>query len=292
MSDDLQRQRERYAQKICRAANVHSDALVRAFATVHREDYLGPGPWRLLESIPAGYRTTQDADPRHLYRNVLVAIDEARLLNNGQPSGLATWLDALELSAGDRALHVGCGVGYYTAIIAEVVGAAGAVTGLELDPELAARSQENLAAYAWVDVHHADGSRFDAGARDAIFVNAGATAPQSHWLASLADAGRLLFPLTVATDERGIGAGWMLKITRQQDVFAARFTSPVGVYPCIGGRDEAGNRELQAAYSAGGADQVRSLRVAPHDEHPTCWLHRGGWCLSGLEPEARQPAVH
>jgi len=36
-----------------------------------------------------------------------------------QPAALARWLDTLDLAPGERLLHVGCGVGYYTAIGAE-----------------------------------------------------------------------------------------------------------------------------------------------------------------------------
>jgi protein-L-isoaspartate(D-aspartate) O-methyltransferase len=50
-----------------------------------------------------------------------------------------------DLRRGDRVIHVGCGVGYYTAIIAEVVGPSGQVIGLEIDADLAARARENLA---------------------------------------------------------------------------------------------------------------------------------------------------
>ena len=39
-------------------------------------------------------------------------------LNNGQPSYLAFCLDNLDLREGDRVLHVGCGVGYYTVMAA------------------------------------------------------------------------------------------------------------------------------------------------------------------------------
>jgi hypothetical protein len=49
------------------------------------------------------YEATANADPRHLYADVLVAIDAARCLNNGQPSALARWIDALDLCTGDRA---------------------------------------------------------------------------------------------------------------------------------------------------------------------------------------------
>jgi protein-L-isoaspartate(D-aspartate) O-methyltransferase len=53
---------------------------------------------------------------------VLVAIDEKRLLNNGQPSFLAILIEALALQEGDHVVHVGCGTGYYSAILAEFVG--------------------------------------------------------------------------------------------------------------------------------------------------------------------------
>src|SRR6201996_3284608 len=59
-----------------------------------------------------------DADPRHVYHDVLIALDEARGINNGQPS---LW-DELGIRTGEQVLHLGCGTGYYTAIAAELVG--------------------------------------------------------------------------------------------------------------------------------------------------------------------------
>jgi putative transposase len=38
-------------------------------------------------------------DPNHLYRDVVVAIDPDRGLNNGQPSGVATWLHSAHKKA-------------------------------------------------------------------------------------------------------------------------------------------------------------------------------------------------
>lgn len=43
------------------------------------------------------YWTTADADPRHLQHNMVVAIDPARALDNGQPSLLALWIHSLRL---------------------------------------------------------------------------------------------------------------------------------------------------------------------------------------------------
>ena len=133
-----------YAEEIRFEANLDSPTLIEAFARVPRENFLGPGPWQMVcPSVVPGattYRTIED--PRHLYHNVLIAIDATRELNNGHPSSLARWINALDLKAGDRVFHLGCGVGYYTAIMAEVVGAGGSVVASEVDSDLAARAQE------------------------------------------------------------------------------------------------------------------------------------------------------
>ena len=87
---DLQTLRGYYAEELRAVANLQSEALVRAFAKVPREHFLGPGPWQVFGALnrsPIGRR--KDADPRHLYHNLLVVIDAARHLNNGYPSFLA-----------------------------------------------------------------------------------------------------------------------------------------------------------------------------------------------------------
>jgi protein-L-isoaspartate(D-aspartate) O-methyltransferase len=105
--DDRDAARHGYAETVCATANVRSPALRAAFACVAREQFLGPGPWHVMRSIPPPsdgiYEATANADPRHPYADVLVAIDAARCLNNGQPSALARWIDALDLCTGDRA---------------------------------------------------------------------------------------------------------------------------------------------------------------------------------------------
>src|SRR5436309_15167532 len=90
-----------------------------------------------------------------LFRSI-ISLDRAKDINNGQPGSLGRWIDALALKPGERAYHLGCGAGYYTALMAEVVGPNGSVLGLELQPELAARAKENLAGYANVTVEAGD----------------------------------------------------------------------------------------------------------------------------------------
>src|SRR3984893_17715951 len=116
-----------YAEELRTVANLQSEAVVRAFAKVPRERFLGPGPWQML-SPGLEYWTTKDDDPKHLYHNVLVAIDAERRLNNGHPSFLAFLIEQLELQAGDHVVHVGCGTGYYTAVMAESFECVGHVT--------------------------------------------------------------------------------------------------------------------------------------------------------------------
>jgi protein-L-isoaspartate(D-aspartate) O-methyltransferase len=220
---DLEARRQFYAEELRAVANIRSAALVQAFATVPREQFLGPGPWQIAAPAPPGaYRTSEDADPRHIYHNVLVAIDAARLLNNGRPSFLALLIEALELKRGDRVVHIGCGLGYYTAILAEVVTPAGSVTAIELDPALAAQASKNLNHLTQVNVVTGDGSAYHPRPSDAIFVNAGATHPRPAWLEALRPGGRLLVPLTVASDTSGHGRGGVLKITRQPNGLTAR----------------------------------------------------------------------
>jgi protein-L-isoaspartate(D-aspartate) O-methyltransferase len=273
--------RREYAEKIAALAGLRSARLREALASVPREEFLGAGPWQILRvsESAVGYRRTPDDDPRRLYDNVLVALDAGRQLNNGEPAALLRWLDALELAPGDRMLHVGCGVGYYTAIAAAAV-AGGQVVGVELDPALAERARRNLAPWPNVRVVTGDGSELASEPCDVIFVNAGATEPLPAWLDALRPGGRLLVPMTVDLPAPRLGAGHMLLITRRPRGYAARFVSPVGIFHCAGARTDAGVGLLRRAYERGGIDRVRSLRRDAHAPSAQCWLHAVRSCLS------------
>ena len=98
---DLDEIRHYYAEELRAVANLQSAALVRAFAKVPREHFLGPGPWQVFSPDSESDWTTKDADPKHLYHNLLVAIDAERRLNNGYPSFLA-FLDRATGTKGGR----------------------------------------------------------------------------------------------------------------------------------------------------------------------------------------------
>src|SRR5271167_3307509 len=230
---------------------------------------------------PAEYWTTENADPRHVYHDALVAIDETRRLNNGQPSLWAHLYDRLGLAPGAHVVHIGAGTGYYSAILAEIVGGNGRVTAIEIDPALAARARDNLAS-AWpqATVVAADGFAFrpDRPA-DAIIVNAGVSHFSPAWLDSLApENGRLLVPLTNAQRWGGF-----LLITRHAggtQRYSARFVHQVGIISCVGGRDPAAEARLGEALAKAPITAVQSLRRAPEEPDASCWLSGDGWWLS------------
>lgn len=275
---DIAEARRRYAEELRYCANVKSDAVLRAFATVAREHFLGPGPWHILEYNANGYWRTEGDDPAHLYHNVLVAIDRARGLNNGQPGLWAYLLDRVKMSAGERVLHIGAGVGYYSAIMSAIVGSEGQVTAIEADPDLAARARTNLADCANIEVVTGDGCAYVPEAADVIIVNAGVTHPQPHWLEALPVGGRLLVPLTVDT------GGCYLKVTHFDDGYAARFISYVQIFAAVSGRDPEAEMRLKEAFERSGyrnaAKLVNSLRRDSHEANETCWLHAPDFCLS------------
>jgi protein-L-isoaspartate(D-aspartate) O-methyltransferase len=277
--NDLDLARAYFAEELRAVANLQSEALVKAFAKVPRERFLGPGPWQML-SPGSEYRTTKDADPKHLYHNVLVAIDVERKLNNGHPSFLAFLIEQLALQAGDHIVHVGCGTGYYTAVMAEIVESVGNVTAYEIDSGLAERARENLSYLPHVEVIAGDGGEMDPGPSDAILINAGATLLRPVWLNALRLGGRLLVPLTVDDEDNGSQWGRVLKVAHQSQGFAARFVSEVGIYPCYGARDSAFNDKLKKAFKRRDWKAVQSLRRDPHEPDDTCWLHGETFCLS------------
>jgi protein-L-isoaspartate(D-aspartate) O-methyltransferase len=281
-----------YADEIRIAAGLHSNRLVSAYARVPREKFMGPAPWQVaspdMVSIAlmglAGSAYSPTDNPRDLYHNVLVALDPDRQLNNGQPSALARWIDALELEPGDRLYHLGCGVGYYTAIMAEVVGAGGRVAASEVDAGLAARARENLAAYPNVSVHVGDGAAFDPGQCDAIFINAGVTHPHPLWLERLSERGRLVLPLTGDMDAGNVGgAGVVAKITRLRSDFSARVVTFVGIYSCTSVRDPEMSATLAKALATKALLKLKSVRTDPHQQDETCLAHRADICLSTAE---------
>jgi protein-L-isoaspartate(D-aspartate) O-methyltransferase len=287
--NDSKSARRRYAALIQEQAELRSERLVRALGEIPRENFLGPGPWKIMRFVfPLKYEDTPDADPAHIYDDVLVALDANRMLNNGLPSAVARWIDATDIRLGEHVLHAGCGTGYYTALIAQMVGPGGRVTAVEFDAQLAERAQANLRYCAQVEVIAGDATKYDPGPADAIFVSAGATHPCPVWLDSLKLSGRLLFPLIRWPKGAALGigaAGWgaMMRIERRRKGYTARWLAPAGYFPCFGGVDPEADRRLGDALANNGLTDVRTLRREAHTPDESCLLHGEGYCFSKHE---------
>jgi protein-L-isoaspartate(D-aspartate) O-methyltransferase len=284
-----------YAEELRFTAKVSSASVIEAFGTVPRERFVGPGPWRIRSPMNMDeYWLTKDADLRHVYHDVLIALDEMRGINNGQPSLWARLFDHLDIRAGEEVVHLGCGTGYYSAIAAELAGRAGHVRAIEIDAMLANKARMALAPWQQIEVVHADGTNTPFDAVDVVVASAGVTHPLLSWLDSLKLGGRLLLPMTTAGKlpdgelsttrialSAGGGPGAMLMVVRQAaNKFGARFLCRTGFVHFQGARDQAADRRLAAALVTDWGGSVRSLRRDHHLKDETCWLHGDGWCLS------------
>lgn len=299
------------AEEIRVAANIRSPRIVDAVASVPRDKFLPPGPWivRGVADMLGPPRHTDDADPRHVHHDISVAIDPSRQLYNGQPSLIARWFEEAGVDEGQRVVHIGTGTGYFTALLAHIVGPTGQVQGIEVDADLARQAAANLAGWPWVAVQQGNGAGHLSMDNDVVLVHAGATHVLDAWLDALGDGGRLLVPLTGAMLGLGdpgaaqlsavtmkgnmpaavkaammanIGKGFMLLATRAGNDWKARLLPaiPVAIYSLKDVRDETLGAALGQAMTSGRLMTVTRLRRDRHDAGETCVVHGTTTCLA------------
>jgi protein-L-isoaspartate(D-aspartate) O-methyltransferase len=277
-SGRLEERRRLYARRITSIAEIDTESGIgkeirAAFESIPREKFVGAPPWRIV-SPEDQFQGVSD-DPADIYQDVLVTLDVGKGLNNGQPSLHATCLKALAPQKGEHAVHVGAGIGYYTAILALLVGEAGRVDAYEIVPELARHAAASLAELRQAEIHSRSGAEAPLPDCDVLYVNAASAEPLGVWLDALRCGGRLLFPL-----EAGGEAGQMLLVSRLSvKDYAARFLTGVQFVACVGAQDPDAVRTLEAAFKRGNWQAVRSLhRNDAPDEN--CWCAGRGWWLS------------
>jgi protein-L-isoaspartate(D-aspartate) O-methyltransferase len=274
----LQACRSAYAQRILALAGLSpgvglASEIAAALASIPRENFVCPPPWKSITSGTHAPATSDD--PALIYQDVLVPLGAGRGLNNGQPSLHALCLNALAPQKGECAVHVGAGTGYYTAMLAILVGSSGHVDAYEIEPELARRAAALLAGFPQVAVHSRSGAEAPLPACDLLYVNAAAAEPLALWLDALRPQGRLLFPLEPDNQD-----GKMLLITRNPDgSYPARFLCGVQFVPCAGAQNAQAARALSDALWRRSGSQVRHLH-RNNQPDDSCWCVGRDWWLS------------
>jgi protein-L-isoaspartate(D-aspartate) O-methyltransferase len=263
---DLVAARRWFAEDVREVAPVvHNQAIVDAFATVPRESYLGDGPWGIHSRLSVGeIHQSKSGSAHHLYHDVLISIDENSGINNGLPSLWARVFDSLDINPGATVVQVGAGVGYYTAILAELVSPQGRVIAYEIETDLAERATRNLAHYGNVEVVHGDATRAEsAPTLDALVACAGVTHVPMRWLESLKSDGRMVLPFT------GVNQwGFLMHLTKRGDEFPVMSLGPCGFYHCAGARVDTEEQAISEAlkFSTGSAPDIAQYHIG----QPSC----------------------
>ena len=176
---------------------------------------------------------------------------------------------------------MGAGSGYFTAILAELVGPTGSVTAFEVDAPLAAAAAENLRRWPHVRVEPSSGVIGATEPADLIYVSASLQQPPRAWFDALAPGGRLVFPLTPGADEGGM---FLVRRLTSSTVFDVSFLCRARFVPCKGAGDETAYASLRSAFANGGFEAVRTLRLDPEVPDETAWFRGRDWWLSRRPP--------
>ena len=95
-------------------------------------------------------RFVRPADRLRAYEDHPLSIRHGQTIS--QPYTVAFMLNLLDVRPGQKVLDLGCGSGWTTALLAQMVGPTGSVYGVEIIPELVKFAQRNLAGYAFPNV--------------------------------------------------------------------------------------------------------------------------------------------
>ena len=229
-NNNLEVARKVFAAMAAVASGSSDRRIGRAFELVPREAFVGQGPW--LINIYQRSVETPDADPAFLYQNVVVALDAAKGINNGEPLLHAAWMGAVDPKPGEVISHIGAGTGYYSAILSVLVSPGGRVNAFEIEEELARQAHDNLSPYGNVSLVHGDATQLPLPASDLIYVNAGVARPPIDWLKALRPQGRMIFPWRPSET-----AALAIVILRRAAGFKVKPFMMSWFIPCVGAAD-------------------------------------------------------
>jgi protein-L-isoaspartate(D-aspartate) O-methyltransferase len=191
------------------------EAQERRSAMVHRLVAADP-------TLPTRVTEAMTTVPRHVFVPAASLIDAyadqavitkragggAALSCASEPRIVAMMLAQLNVQPGERILEIGAGTGYNAALLDTLVGPAGSVTTVDIDPEVTAGARQALAATGHERVHVAtrDGQDGDAdhAPYDRVIVTVGAWDLPPAWWHQLVVGGRLVVPLRWRGQTRSI----------------------------------------------------------------------------------------
>lgn len=278
---DLVAARRWFAEDVREVAPVvHNQAIVDAFAVVPRENYLGDGPWGIHSRLSVGeIHQSKSSSAHHLYHDVLISIDEDSGINNGLPSLWARVFDSLDIKPGATVIQVGAGVGYYTAILAELVSPTGRVIAYEIEFDLAKRAARNLAHYTNVEVVCDDATKAESIPKfDALVACAGATHVPMRWLESLKNYGQMILPFTGMNQW-----GFLMHLTKRDEELPVKSLGPCGFYHCEGARLDTEEQAISEALKAasGSAPDIDQYHLGQHPSDPSrSWVTGQNYWIS------------
>ena len=156
------------------------------------------------ETLGARLREALISVPRHMFvpsQLAVIAYQDTPLplpfeKSVSQPFIGALMIDLLDIRSGDKVLEVGTGLGYQSALLAEL---GAEVHSVEIIEEFAAEANERLrlSGYGSVDIRVGDGSRGwpDRAPFDRILVTAAAKEPPAALVDELKPGGKLMIPI-------------------------------------------------------------------------------------------------
>jgi protein-L-isoaspartate(D-aspartate) O-methyltransferase len=185
---DLAAARRQMVEAQVRTSRVVDPAIVAAMLEVPREDF-----------VPAAYRSMAYSDRLFTLAPAGAGHPARAML---EPMVLGKLLQAAAVTPGERVLHVGCGTGYGTAILARL---AHSVVAVEEDEALAAAATAALGGHAGVQIVNGPlAAGYPAGAPyDVIIVEGAVEFVPDALAAQLAPEGRLA--TVVGTGRSGTG---------------------------------------------------------------------------------------
>jgi len=171
--------RKKLTNYLVEAGALRSPHIIDAFKKIDRKDFV----------------RTEDMDIA--YENHPLQIGYNQTIS--QPQTVAFMFELLQPNPGEKILDVGSGSGWTTALLAEIVGTAGVVYGLERISELVEFGQQNLSKYEFRNAQILQ-ARDKLGLSvespfDKILVSAGDISVPQELLSQLKSGGTMVIPI-------------------------------------------------------------------------------------------------